>query len=364
MPANKLLSGYRVLDLSQYIPGPFATRMLADLGAEVIKIEPPAGDPMRSFMFSGSADEVSPIYRHLNRGKTVALLNLKEKQDKQHLTRLLRGADVLLESYRPGVLARLGFDRERLQAINPRLVHCALSGFGQTGPFRDRAGHDLTYCAVSGALSASGTVKQPVMTYPPIADHAGAMQAVNAVLAALLSRERSGKGIYLDISLTESILSWQYIGLAESQNRDEQLREQLLLNGGAACYNIYSTADERFVVLAALESKFWKAFCRQMDRPDWLARQHEALPQTGLIAELQALFSSRPLTAWQALLAEADCCFEPVAAFAESAIHPQFAARAAVTGLQPGYPGWIDGAAVATASDYVELEAGQAPLWD
>lgn len=363
MRSNKLLSSYRVLDLSQYIPGPFATRLLADLGAEVIKVEPPSGDPMRSFMFSGPAGKVSPLYRHLNRGKTVALLNLKEKQDKQHLTRLLRGADVLLESYRPGVMARLGFDRERLQAINPRLVHCALSGFGQTGPFRDRAGHDLTYCAVAGALSASGTGERPVMSYPPIADHAGAMQAVNAVLAALLSRERNGKGVFLDISLTESILSWQYIGLAEAHNKNEPLREQLLLNGGAACYNIYSTSDGRFVVLAALEIKFWKAFCCQTDRPEWITRHQEPLPQTELIAELQALFSSRPLSDWQNLLAETDCCFEPIADIGDSATHPQFEARVSLNGLQPGYPGWINGEPVETKSDYVQLEVGQAPLW-
>ncbi|MCB1750845.1 MAG: CoA transferase [Gammaproteobacteria bacterium] len=363
MPANKLLSGYNVLDLSQYIPGPYAARSLADLGAQVIKIEPPAGDPMRNFICAGNEGEASPIYRHLNRGKTIAVLNLKNTQDKQHLARLLRGADVLLESYRPGVMARLGFDRDRLQAINPRLVHCALSGFGQTGPFRDRAGHDLTYCAVAGALCASGTEKQPVLTYPPVADHAGAMQAVNAVLAALLHRERSGRGAFLDISLTESILAWQYVGLSESQHETRQLRERLLLNGGAACYNIYTTSDGRFVTLAALETKFWKAFCCQTDHPEWIARHQEPLPQKDLIAELQALFSTQPLSAWQNLLAETDCCFEPIPAFNEIATHPQFEARASITGVQPGYPGWINGEPVETASDYVELAAGETPLW-
>jgi len=363
MGKKKLLNGYRVLDLSQYIPGPFAARSLADLGADVIKIEPPAGDPMRSFIYTSQAGEVSPVYRHLNRGKTVAVLNLKEKQDKQHLARLLRGADVLLESYRPGVMARLGFDRDRLQALNPRLVHCALSGFGQSGPFRDRAGHDLTYCAVAGALSASGTGERPVMTYPPVADHAGAMQAVNTILAALLSRERNGKGLFLDISLTDSILSWQYIGLAESQDKNESPRERLLLNGGAACYNIYATSDGRFVALAALETKFWKTFCQQTDHPDWIARHQEKMPQKELIAELQALFSSRPLSEWQELLAEADCCFEPIPDMRESAIHPQFEARASIVGRQPGYPGWINGKPVEVKADYLELPAGQAPLW-
>lgn len=363
MPSNKLLSGYRVLDLSQYIPGPFAARSLADLGAEVIKIEPPTGDPMRSFMYSDQTGDASPIYRHLNRGKTIAVLNLKETKDKRHLARLLRGADVLLESYRPGVMARLGFDRDRLQAINPRLVHCALSGFGQTGPYRDRAGHDLTYCAVAGALSLSGTAQRPVMTFPPIADHAGAMQAVNAVLAALLKRERNGKGAFLDISLTESILAWQYMGLSVSQSEHQAQRERLLLNGGAACYNIYITSDGRFVTLAALETKFWKAFCLQTDHPEWISRHQETLPQKELITELQRLFSSRSLAQWKSILAEADCCFEPIPDIVECAIHMQFAARASISGLQPAYPGFINGEPVEVKSDYLELAAGQVPLW-
>lgn len=360
--SSQLLHGYRVLDLSQYIPGPYATRSLADLGAQVIKIEPPGGDPMRSFMYGDTA-EISPLYRHLNRGKTIATLNLKETQGKQHLARLLRGADVLLESYRPGVMARLGFDRDRLQALNPMLVHCALSGFGQTGPYRDRAGHDLTYCAVAGALTASGTKRRPVMTYPPVADHLGAMQAVNAVLAALLRRERTGRGAFLDISLSESVLALQYLGLAESQDKKKPLRERLLLNGGAACYNIYTTSDRRFVALAALEAKFWEAFCHVVDQPKWIARHQEPMPQKRLIGELRKLFASKPLAIWKQLLADTDCCFDPVAEFSEVANHPHFSARLSISGAEPGFPAWINGEPVETAKGYVELAAGESPLW-
>lgn len=165
MPDSRFLTGYRIIDLSQYIPGPFATRLLADHGAEVIKIEPPHGDPMRHFL-KPEGDTPSPLYRHLNRGKKIVRLDLKTDAGKALFTRLLASADVLLESFRPGVMARLGFGRETLQEINPKLIHCALSGFGQTGPYRERGGHDLTYCAVSGALSASGTVERPVMTFP------------------------------------------------------------------------------------------------------------------------------------------------------------------------------------------------------
>ncbi len=177
MPAPGFLHGVRVIDLSQYAPGPFATRQLADLGADVIKIEPPQGDPMRFFMHR-ETHQVSPIYRHLNRGKRICKLDLKTEQGKNKLRRLLGDADILLESYRPGVLARLGFDRDHLDQINPRLIHCALSGFGQTGPYRLRAGHDINYNALSSVQTLSGTIDQPVICYPPMADHAAALLPV------------------------------------------------------------------------------------------------------------------------------------------------------------------------------------------
>jgi len=363
MPSTPFLKSYRVLDLSQYIPGPFATRQLADLGAEVLKIEPPAGDPMRQFMCLDGKDSLSPIYRHLNRGKRVALIDLKSAKGHEQLSRLLVRADVLLESYRPGVMARLGFDRERLAAINPGLIHCALSGFGQTGPYRDRAGHDLTYCAVSGALSASGDLTTPRITFPPIADHAGAMQAVNAILAALLARARTGKGVFLDISLSESLLAWQYLGLSQTREGAEPGRGELLLNGGAACYNVYRTADDRFVALAALEQKFWYSFCASTGHPQWIPRQHEPLPQTALIGELQTLFVGRPLPHWQQLLGEIDCCFEPIPLMSEVASHPQIEARLMLNGFEPGYPAWDDKGPLTPAGKMLEFETGEELHW-
>ncbi len=334
----KFLSGLRVLDLSQYLPGPFATLQMAELGAEVIKIEPPDGDPMRRFMVSGK-ESVSPIYNHLNRGKKILTLDLKTEAGKLALTDQIQHADVLMESYRPGVLERLGFGYERLKTLNPKLVHCALSGFGQTGPYRDRAGHDLTYCAVAGILSLTGTVTGPVMTYPPIADHAGAMQAVNSILAALLNRERTGKGCYLDISLCESALNWQYLGL----NEIDPKRQGLLLNGGAAYYNVYETADKRFIALGALEPKFWRAFCQAVRREEWIQRQNEPLPQQQLISELRLLFLQQPLRHWNDLLLAVDCCYEPVPTLNEIQSHPQVRARKLLDGKTPNYPAWIEG---------------------
>lgn len=333
---NELLKGVRIVDLSQYIPGPFATRQLSDLGADVIKIETPQGDPMR-IMFQDS-DGNSPIYEHLNRGKRILRIDLKSHAGLESLKTLIKDSDVLLESFRPGVLERLGLGRKNLQALNPTLIHCALSGFGQNGPYTKKAGHDLTYCALGGALAFSGTSDMPVMSFPPTADHAGAMQAANTILAALVSKSRHGSGCYIDISLYEPILSWQYLHLLES---DAQ-RESMPLNGGLACYHIYQTSDDRFVALAALEEKFWKAFCQQVGKEKWTSRHNEALPQSELINDVQEMFASQQQSYWSALLAESDCCFEIISDAREMNSHPQIEARAMMHGSSPAYPAWIN----------------------
>lgn len=346
---NDCLQGVQVLDLSQYIPGPFATQILADLGADVLKIEPPSGDPMRGFMLLDE-DGISPLYKQINAGKQLLELDLKAPADRALFEELVTRADVLLESYRPGVMERLGFGRERLQQLNPRLIHCALSGFGQTGPARMRAGHDLTYLAMSGSLGISGTADTPTMAFAPVADHAAAMLATTAILAALLRRGASNLGAYLDLSLFEAALFWQSIGLTAAQRPGAALaRGRDLLTGGAACYQIYPTADGRFVALAPIEEKFWAAFCQAVTRPDWIPRQFETMPQTGLIAEVQALFSTRSLAEWQDLLAEVDCCFEPVLELAEVCDHPQVQARQLLQRQQQSpradvlFAAWVDG---------------------
>lgn len=367
---NDCLQGIRVLDLSQYIPGPFATQILADLGASVLKVEPPNGDPMRSFMLLDD-DGISPLYKQINAGKQLLELDLKTSGNRALFEDLVAKADVLLESYRPGVMERLGFSRERLQQLNPRLIHCALSGFGQTGPARLRAGHDLTYLAMSGSLGVSGSAETPTMAFAPVADHAGAMLATTGILAALLRRAASGRGSYLDLSLFEAALFWQSIGLTAAQRPGEALaRGRNLLTGGAACYQIYRTADDRFIALAPLEEKFWTAFCQAVERPAWIARQFEAMPQTGLIAELQALFNRRSLAEWQSLLAEVDCCFEPVLELAEVCDHPQVQARQLLQRQQHPpraevlFAAWVDGLPPRPRPDLTPLSLDQArTLW-
>ncbi len=355
---GRLLDGLKVLDLSQYIPGPFATRQLADLGANVIKIEPPSGDPMRRFMHT-SEETISPIYRHLNRGKRICLLDLKAEQGRETLETLLADADVLLESYRPGVLERLGFTRARLNEINAELIHCALSGYGQTGPYQSVGGHDINYLAASGILAVSGTDEKPVMPYPPLADHAGSMQACNMILAAIYARTKKQKGRYLDISLFESSLSWNYLPILA----DARPRATDWLNGGAACYNIYQCADGRFVSLGALEPHFWERFCIAVKRREWIERQNDALPQQSLITELNQLFSTHPILFWNQLLERQDCCFEPVLLTSELDQHPQIRARSMLSSIEPAYPGKIDNRSVEIDNNIIEIDVAISPGW-
>ncbi|MBR9972882.1 CoA transferase [Magnetospirillum sulfuroxidans] len=344
------LAGTRVLDLTQYIPGPYATQWLSDLGAEVVKVEPPAGDPMRS-MGPVDADGTTAFYKLANRNKVVVRLDLKTAEGKAALAKLLTVADVLVEAYRPGVLDRLGFDAAELARLNPRLIQCSLSGYGQTGPHALVAGHDLTYVALTGGLAASGIAARPVMTFPPLADHAGAMLAVQGILAALLRRGRTGKGARLDISLSEAALSWMGGVLTTAHRRGEARREDDIINGGAAFYRIYRARDGRFVVLGAIEEKFWRAFCVAVGREEWIHRQSEPMPQNELISELEALFLTRDRDAWAALLCPADCCFEPVLDPTEVAAHPQWQDRDLVRVGQDGddiaevlLPVFLDGA--------------------
>lgn len=358
MSNSQLLAGVRVIDLSQYIPGPFAARQLADLGADVIKIEPPGGDPMRGFMHRGDGD-ISSIYRHLNRGKRVCGLDLKGDAGREILRGLLGEADILLESFRPGVLSRLGFDRASLEAINPRLIHCAVSGYGQQGPYAERAGHDINYCALSAQGIVSGTAERPVVGFPPIADHVSALQAGVTILAALHARERSGRGAFVDLSIAESILAWQYLPLLAG----EPQRATSILDGGAACYNIYRCADGRFVSLGAIESRFWENFCNVLQQPDWITRQFETMPQHGLIAEVAAVIGSRPGIHWQKLLDKVDCCFEILYEPDELATHPQFEHRRALDENGPRYAAWIDGQPVALAVEPEMLESAHQLQW-
>ena len=288
-------------------------------------------------------------------------IDLKAEAGRDAFSALIAHADVLLESYRPGMLARLGFDRLVLTSLNPRLVHCALSGYGQTGPYSDKGGHDINYMAWGGGLAGSGTAERPVMAHPPAADHAAAQQAVVAILAGLLRRERGGGGAFLDVSLAETVLAWQSGVLTAARRGRPMTRGRDLLNGGAACYQVYETADGRFVTLGALEPKFWANFCTAAGREDWIARQAEQLPQSELIAEVSALFRSKPLADWRALLGTVDCCWQPVLEPEELLADPHAAARGLLSPsgetVEVLFPALMDGGKPAPRPALVETTA-------
>ena len=320
------LKGIRVLDLSQYLPGPMATRILADLGADVLKVEPPEGDPLRHMnpvsgqQESGAGDR---FYRSVNAGKSVIRIDLKSSDGRSSFESLVRRANVLLESYRPGVLERLGFGRDQLKTLNPNLIHCALTGYGQSGPRANDAGHDIGYAALTGGLAVSGATNMPSFNWPPVVDHAGAQQAAISMLGALAARGRDGdtKGCFIDLALTDSYLAWQDWGLTAAHtgvSADHPQRGGDLLNGGAACYRLYRTSDERFIALGALEAKFWRNFCEAVGKPDWATRQQEPLPQTSLIADVSELVAARSLAYWSDLLSGVDCCFQAVLEYSET----------------------------------------------
>jgi crotonobetainyl-CoA:carnitine CoA-transferase CaiB-like acyl-CoA transferase len=342
--AFSFLSGIKVLDLSQYLPGPLAGQILADLGAEVVKVEPPAGDPQRHLdPMSGVLDpdvvetgDGSPFYQVLNAGKTVTRIDLKSAAGKDRFRALLERSDVLLESYRPGVMDRLGFGYDAAKQINPGLVYCALTGYGQTGPQARAAGHDLNYMAATGALSQAGTGTAAAMAWPPMADCAGAVMSALAVLAALVRRGRDGQGAFLDVAMADCVLSWQAIGLTAEKLGLAKGRGDALLTGGAACYRVYACADGGEIAVGNLEPRFWENFCRAVGRADWAARQWEPMPQDALIAEVAGHLTTRPLGDWLAALDGVDTCIQPVAAYGDVADGPQVRARGLVKdgGLQ------------------------------
>ena len=339
---NLPLEGLMVLDLSRLLPGPFCTLLLADFGADVIKVEDTGkGDYMRwSQPHYEGADPTAAgaMFLALNRGKRSIRLDLKTDQGREVLLRLAGDADVLLESFRPGVLDRLGVGYERLRERNGRLIYCAISGYGQDGPNRDRAGHDLNYVGLNGLLALSGDPDgPPVQAAGQIADlGGGALMGVIGVLIALRERERSGEGQLVDCSMFDGSLSWlaTVVGETFAHGRPPS-RGRLALAGGLICYRPYRCADG-FVTLAALEPQFWSAFCRGVGREDLLQCAFDP-PGSPAHAAVSELIASRTREQWQAFASAHECCLEPVLELDEAMQSELVAARQMVVELaQPG----------------------------
>ncbi|MFP6559298.1 CaiB/BaiF CoA transferase family protein [Paraburkholderia sp. B3] len=332
------MQGLRVLDLTMLLPGPVATLRLAEMGADVLKIEPPgAGDAARVMMQS-AADEVAArpgaFYRLVNRGKRETRLDLKSEAGRAVLLALARDADVLVESFRPGVMTRLGVGYEALNAINPKLVYCAISGYGAGSPFADRAGHDLNYIGYAGVLDQlAGRDGAPALPNFQIADLlGGALSAVTQILAALWQVARGGTGRFIDVSMAHASYAYNVVAQVALANDDAAALQPGggLLNGGVPCYNLYRTRDGRWLAVGALELKFWQALCKALDREDWLER-HWSLGQAiggtdaaALTRELAAIIEAEPLQVWIDRLEPIDCCTTPVLTPGEAARHPLF----------------------------------------
>jgi alpha-methylacyl-CoA racemase len=329
----KPLDRIRVLDLSRLLPGPYCTMLLADLGADVIKVETPGlGDYLRvipPFVHDPvTGKQVSSLFQLINRNKKSIALNFRNASGKRVLLRLVEKADVIIETFRPGAVDRWGIGYEVLKAINPQLVYCSLSGYGQSGPYRDRAAHDLNYLALSGLLAVNGTAGGPPI--PPgvqIADLSGAMLATIAILSALVERGKSGQGKYLDVGLFDGALSWAgtLIGGAHAAGATVA-RGEMQLNGGMACYNVYATRDGKYLTIGAIEPHLWAVFCKAVGREDLVARGQEI----DAVPEVASIFKARTLDEWIEFSKRYDSCIEPVNDFGEMLDDPHVQARGLV----------------------------------
>jgi crotonobetainyl-CoA:carnitine CoA-transferase CaiB-like acyl-CoA transferase len=319
------LAGVRVLDLTRLLPGPMATLILADLGARVDKLEDAGpGDYLRHM--PPQVDDINGAYLALNRDKRTLVLDLKHPAGAAALLRILPAYDVLVESFRPGVLTRLGLSHARLLEANPRLVVCAITGYGQSGPLALRAGHDINYLARAGVLGVTGPAdRPPQVSGAQMADVAGGAQwAVSGILAALVARARTGSGRVVDVSMTEGSIPLAAFALGGFfADGAGPARGASHLNGGIAAYRTYRTRDGGFVSLGALEPKFWLAFCAGAGLEGTLDALAPGEHQVGLQAQLEGLFASRTRDEWEAFARTHDCCLEPVLALAELPADPQ-----------------------------------------
>ena len=318
------LHGVRVLDLTRLLPGPMCALHLADLGAEVIKVED-----------TGAGDYAAEAVRQLvNRNKRSICINLKQASGVALLLRLCAQADVLIEGFRPGVMARLGVGYEAIHAVNPRLVYCSISGYGQTGPDKDAPGHDVNYSALAGVADQMGTAQDLALSNVPVADLlGGTMTGVMGILAALFDAARTGQGRHVDVAIADGVLAHAVVPLAGVNTRGTaQPAGADKLTGALPCYAMYRTRDARFVAVGALEKKFWDTFCEVIERADLKPLHHPLTPEQSqwVRDELNALIGAQTWAYWRDKLEGTDCCVTPVLKLEESLSHPQFVARGMV----------------------------------
>jgi len=327
--SNGVLSSLKILDFSTLLPGPFGTMMLADMGADVLRVESPTRwDMTRSR--PPFDDGVSAGHALLNRNKRSLALDLKKPGAVDVVKRLVQSYDIVLEQFRPGVMKRLGVDYDTLVQENPKLIYCSLTGYGQTGPLKDRAGHDNNYLALAGVMSHSGRPGQgPVPQGVQIADlGAGSYGVVMGILGAVIHRMNTGEGQYIDVSMYDGSLHWNgYAGAHYLVGGEPPDYGSTALNGGSH-YDYYETSDGRYMSVGSLEPQFWKGLCETLGHPEWI--DAKTLPGEEIDAikvEIRAIFKSKSLAEWIAVFEPLDYCVEPVLNLQEATQHPQAVAR-------------------------------------
>jgi alpha-methylacyl-CoA racemase len=324
------LQGIRVIDLSRLAPGPFCTMLLADYGADVIVVEAP---PRATRIAEEEPSPQARAFNPLGRNKRSICLNLKDERARQVFYRLVEGADVVVEGFRPGVVKRLGVDYETLQALNPRLIYCSLSGYGQYGPYADIVGHDINYISVGGALGLTGWPGQPpAIPMNIIADFAGGgLYAAFAICLALLARERTGRGQYIDVAMSDGVttlLSW--IAARYWAQGYVPLPGQDTLNGAAPFYNVYQCADGRYLSIGCLEPYFWEALCRALGLEEFIPHQWNRERYPEMMETLRRRFREKPRDQWFQELRQYDICVAPVYTLDEVFRDPHVLARGMV----------------------------------
>jgi crotonobetainyl-CoA:carnitine CoA-transferase CaiB-like acyl-CoA transferase len=325
MSKSGALAGTTVIDLSRLLPGPYCSMILADHGARVIAVED------RRFLADGLFMNI------INRNKEHMSLNLKSEQGQEIFFRLVEKADVVLEGFRPGVVGRLGVDYETVRGVNPQIVYCSISGYGQNGPYRDRVGHDANYLSYAGILNLVGEAdRPPSIPGIQIADIAGGgLNAAIGILLALFARQKTGRGQYIDISMTDGMVSFlPAVMFFQQLTGREPERSDTLLSHRYACYNTYETADGRYLSIGAVENRFWRKLCEILGLPEYSALQYDDGRRQEIVDRMRRTFKSKTLAEWEAVLGDADICWAPVRSLSEVLDAPLFREREMVVEIE------------------------------
>lgn len=332
-----ILTGLKILDFSTLLPGPFATMMLVDMGADVIKVESPYREDLTK-QIPPMDGEVSAVFGHLNRSKRSLALDLKQEEAKEVIYQLIKEYDIVVEQFRPGVMDRLGIGYDKLKEINPKVIFCSITGFGQTGPLKDRAGHDINFLSIAGVASYSSRKNQaPVLAGTQVADIAGgSMPAVIGILAAVYHREQTGEGEYIDLSITDAAFSLNAMyGPGYLVGGVEPEAESMMLNGGTF-YDFYETKDQRYFSVGSLEPHFKARLCQLIsdDQLSKLSNSQDHRDEQAYKVRLAESFKQKTFGEWLAILGDDfDGCVEPVLHFSETIDHPQIKARELVVSV-------------------------------